>query len=223
MVGRLIIKHNINKGRWTTGKLIKILKIKSSEASTVVFEEVSSCGIGLSSSFQKFRHPCFVGRPFTYSCKDYSSLCSIDYTFHVGGIISSKKSTCHCLPLLLSRVNDHFPILIKFVVAPGSSTHTPVNRRACDCDVNLIGKPDCDSVFLECMSSFGGVPLMVDTSSHRHVIEEHVRDALCCAYPKVNKRKKSEHSEHISDVTHGYIVQKKEVSKGYQKLYNSYL
>ena len=192
---------------------------KSTDFSVDVMKDVVDCNMCLASSLSDSRHPCFVGMPYTYVTKDMSSIVTIDYTLYRGDVLPVSGSSCHVFELLSGRDNDHYPIGTRFSIAPSPSYNRPINRRVFEYDKMLIGKPDHDKVFLDCVSRFQGVPFSLEPSSHCHVLERVVHDALCVAYPKLKQRKRS---EHISDITHGFIVQRNNMLKQYMKMYNSF-
>ena len=87
-----------------------------------VSAEVLSANARVVSTFKENCRAAFACFPYTYCTKDESSHLVIDYFLSCGGVETSRGSVDLIMPLLLFKLNDHFPIIVFFQFLPLQST-----------------------------------------------------------------------------------------------------
>ncbi len=95
------------------------------------------------------------------------------------------------MPMLLFKLNDHFPIIDFFTIPPSYIDKGLRSRRAVPYDVKRVGVPECDAVFVDALARAPAIPLVVEPSTHCRLLEEVVLGAACDAYPFLKVRKKT--------------------------------
>ncbi len=164
------------------------LTCSSSFKSSRVFAEICGAGIVLASTFERECDASYVSNAYTYFTEDLGSACVIDNIGYTGNVAPSAGTCKLDFRLLVFCLNDHYPLVSRLRILPSGFLEHLANRRAVDYDVNLVGTPERDAALVQEPSSFSGVPLEVESTSHCHIIEETLNDALCNAYPKLPQR-----------------------------------
>ncbi len=138
----------------------------------------------------------------------------IDHFLVAGSILTSNNSICNIFPMLLFRLNDHFPIMFFFTLPITVKDNGTSNRRSLPYDVKRVGDPVCDAVFLKALEAAPPIPLIVEPTSHCRLAEEIIVGAACSAYPFERFRKKK---ECLSDVTLKILCNRDEALRLFQK------
>ena len=182
--------------------------------SSRVMSEVSACGCKVVSSFEEFCRQEYVASPYTYCTKDESSYSCIDHFLVAGNVSTSSRSINHIFPLLLVTFNDHYPIMGFFTIPPSYVDKGLGSHRSIPYDVERVGEPLCDAVFLGALSAARAVPLILEPTSHCRLLEEIVVGAACDAYPFKKDRKKQ---EWVSDISLKFMNDRDQVLREFQK------
>ena len=94
-------------------------------------------------------------------------------------------------------------------------------RRCPEYDPSLIGSPDNDLSFINSMCNIPVVPFEVDSSSHCHIVDQHIYDSLKFAYP-IKRRRCGRVNLEYSSITVESIIQRRCALKQYRQYFRRF-
>ena len=168
--------------------LAKLRKHVTSNAGFVA-EKLRECKSFVPSTFERFCEESFVCNPYTYTCKNGSNSSVIDYVM-CSNSVEAIRTSCRLMPqlALIHSANDHHAVAID--LKPCCDMHDPVfERRVAKYDRSRVGEPAADLVFSQFMKEMPVVPFGVDVATHLDILDKHVEQACCEAYPRVKRFK----------------------------------
>ena len=128
---------------------------------------------------------------------------TLDYIGLANGVVCVANTHCRRPGLARGKIDkDHIPIGAD-VIIPIKISSSSSKRRIVDYDHGKLNEPECRNAFAACIRDFPCVGVEVENTSHCHLLDSYVHDALVKCFPKDRCVKKK---DHISTMAFELIV-----------------
>ena len=149
----------------------------------------------VANTFSELCSPGYCSDPHTFTPSAGGSKVRIDYfvTENRVGVVSNSISSDFSFSLE-DEQKDHTPICAKFCVG-ASNGSSCMKRRVVGYDVKKFGNVGQCRGFEDCVRNLPSVPVYVDNTSHCHIIDHNVYEALCFFFPRGQAEAQKAHIE----------------------------
>ena len=110
---------------------------------------------------------------------------------------------------------DHIPISVELLIRVSENDHSHERRRVVKYDMSKIHDVECAAAFRSKLSEFPVVGIEVENSSHCHLIQNFVHEALLECFPMSKVKKKK---EYITDSTFECIKEGRALCKSLYRM-----